>query len=95
VKKQSEKNFRKQVCADLATLPDCWVESIQQVAIRGTPDLIVCLKGHFIALEIKKEDGVIAPLQQYKLDKIRSAKGYGNAVRPSNWAEIFSILKGM
>lgn len=92
---QSEKSFRKKVCEDLSTLPDCWVESIQQVGIRGTPDLIVCLRGHFIGLEIKKEGGVVAPLQKYKLDQITKAKGYGAAVRPSNWPEIFSHLKRM
>jgi hypothetical protein len=92
---KEETLFRKKVCADLATIPDCWVESIQQVAIRGTPDLLICIRGKFVGLELKKKGGVVAPLQQYKLDQINKAKGYGAVVTPQNWPEIFSLLKGM
>lgn len=41
----------------------------------GVPDLIVCLRGHFIAMEVKQPGGEARPLQRYELRKIREAGG--------------------
>lgn len=42
---------------------------------RGVPDIILCIKGHFVAVELKVGDNTPTPLQKHWLDKIIDAKG--------------------
>ena len=41
----------------------------------GLPDLIVCMKGQFIGVEVKTPDGVLSQRQRYVHNMIRSAGG--------------------
>lgn len=67
------------------------MESIQQKTIRGTPDLLCCVAGLFVALEIKSEGGKLTALQSYKLQAIIDAGGVGIEVNPTNF-EVFKEL---
>ena len=93
--KKSETSFRENtVVPDLKKLPNSWYESIQQVAIKGTPDILLCVAGTFVALELKADSkSKIDPLQVYKLDCIVKAGGIAFRVDRSNWDEVYSILK--
>jgi hypothetical protein len=71
---------------------DCWHEKIQQVALRGTPDILLCLCGFFVALELKVEAKLEA-LQVYKLEKIKKAGGIAWEVTPDSWPKQFRELK--
>ena len=77
----------------LKGLPDTWVVKIQQVAIRGTPDILMCVAGHFVALELKTDIGRIDKLQVYTLEAINNAKGYALVVAPSNWQKTYEFLQ--
>ena len=48
---------------------------------RGTPDLLVCWQGKFIALEIKVPGEKATLLQDHEIHKIREAGGRGLVVR--------------
>lgn len=87
--------FRAKVVKDLQSIPQIAIFSIQQRTIIGDPDLMICLKGLFIGLELKSVNGNATKLQQYKLDKIRQAKGLAFIVFPDNWGEIFNELRGI
>ncbi|MDC3412557.1 VRR-NUC domain-containing protein [Terrihalobacillus insolitus] len=42
----------------------------------GTPDIIACVNGWFVAIEVKRPDGgVVSELQKYHIDAIRKAGG--------------------
>ena len=43
---------------------------------RGVPDIILCIKGHFVAVELKVGDNTPTPLQKHWLDKIVEAGGH-------------------
>lgn len=66
-----------------------WQEKIQQVTIRGTPDIIgcspcdLCGRGLMFALELKDEKGTLDPLQAFKLKQIENAGGCGLVVKGS------------
>jgi len=93
-KKQPETIFKEKVQNDLDTLDYCWHEKIQQVCKRGTPDILACIGGTFIALELKKDEKEEAkPLQKLKLRKIKKAGGLDYVAHPKNWPEIFQFLK--
>ena len=61
----------------LATVPECffWKEHGGQYGTAGIPDIIVCHKGRFIALEAKVGRNAPTKLQAATIDKIRQAGG--------------------
>lgn len=90
---KGESLFRQRVQEFLKTLDNCVSESIQQVAIRGTFDIILCCQGWFVGAELKDERGLPDPLQTYKATKIRN-QGQGIAFiwRPQNHQNIMQFL---
>lgn len=62
--------------------------------LRGLPDIIAVVQGHFVALEIKrnqserqKETGRIV-LQKYTLEKMSESGAFVALVSPENWNEV-------
>lgn len=51
----------------------------------GIPDLLCCIRGKFVALELKTEKGTPTVLQKYNLFKIQEAGGYARVLRPSEF----------
>lgn len=43
----------------------------------GTPDVLCCFKGHFLAIEVKKPGAIVSELQKHHLKKIKEAGGIG------------------
>ena len=50
----------------------------------GVPDLLICCNGHFIAAELKAENGKPSELQIVALTKIQKAGGIGVLVFPED-----------
>lgn len=91
--KKPETLFKEKVFKDLDTLPNCWYEKIQQVTIRGTPDILICANGEFVALELKLDHGSkIDELQAYKIRKIIKANGIALITTPQEWPKIFETI---
>ena len=61
----------------LATVPECffWKEHGGQYGTAGIPDIIVCHKGRFIALEAKVGRNTPTKLQAATIDQNRKAGG--------------------
>lgn len=91
--KKPETKFRERIRPLLAALPNSWWESIQQKTINGTPDILGCINGHFVAIELKSERGKVSKLQAYKLEQIRKANGIAISIKPSEWNEFYEDLK--
>ncbi len=85
--------FRTRFRKKLDQIPNCWFESIQQKTISGTPDIIGCVRGFFVALELKAKDGMDASaLQRLKLTRIAQANGLGVVVTPGNADIILELI---
>ena len=41
----------------------------------GTPDIIACLRGRFVAIEVKQPGGRVSPLQMAHIKLIRQSNG--------------------
>jgi Holliday junction resolvase len=41
----------------------------------GVPDIIACLNGRFVGIEVKRPGGIVSPLQQYNIDEIHRSGG--------------------
>jgi hypothetical protein len=59
-----------------AEFPSAWVYKASDRFISGIPDLIICYKGFFIAIELKTPHNKKRNLlQEYNLERIRNAGG--------------------
>jgi hypothetical protein len=83
----SEKSFERQVLKFLKTT-GCYQFKAIRSSRSGTPDRIICYKGMFIALELKKENGVISPLQKKHAAEILHSGGVHWFLKPSNFKEF-------
>ena len=59
----------------------------------GVPDIIACVNGYFVAIEVKSNRGKVSKLQEYTLRTIRRSKGYSVVVFPKNWIYIQKQLE--
>lgn len=64
----------------LGTLPNTWyfMPVSNGMGVHGIPDLIVCYRGVFVALEVKApgKAGTATPLQKMQIRHINMAMGY-------------------
>lgn len=58
----------------------------------GIPDILVCLNGFFIGLEIKSQNGKPSDLQIYHCRKIRESKGLSFVLYPSGFDQFKRIV---
>ena len=75
-----EQKIQKQIIDYLQKFK-CYIIKTVVTTKAGVPDLIVCYKGKFIALEVKTDKGETTPLQYYNLREIEKAGGWGYIVR--------------
>ena len=72
--------------ADLRKIDKIWILKTNEVAVRGIPDIFICLRGLFIVIELKSEAGIEPEkLQTYNLDKIEQAGGIALTASPETW----------
>lgn len=85
--------FRAKFRKRLDAIANTWWESIQQKTICGTPDIIGCVGGMFLGLELKADDkSDVTPIQDLKLRNIAKAGGLGIVVRPSNADDVIDLI---
>ncbi len=88
-----ETKFRNsQVLPFLKSLRNTFFEPIQQLAIVGSPDYLLCCNGDFIALELKIDFKKPRRLQAYKLEQVTRCGGLSLVATPSNWNDIKQII---
>lgn len=92
---QKETSFKIKILPKLKALPNSWVLKTQEVARAGTPDILMCLYGKFVAIELKTDDGIISPLQKYNLEKIKTCSGLALVITPSNTEEMLAVLENL
>lgn len=91
--KQPETLLKERVLKDLRKLPITYAVKIQQVAIRGTPDILCCINGHFVAIELKRDPSQKPDkLQEHELGRISKAGGVSVVVNPLNWPGVYASL---
>lgn len=91
--KKPETNFKEKVLAEIRKYSPVWAEKIQQRSLRGTPDILACMNGKFIALELKVDGEEPDPLQAHKLRNILLAGGTALTVTPSTWEDAWKSLR--
>lgn len=94
-----ESKFKSRVSNDLNALPNTYWFVKEALALRGIPDIIACVNGTFVALELKrnkveamKNKGRIV-LQRYNIDLINKSGGFALIVYPEIWFNVLNELK--
>lgn len=54
----------------------------------GVPDLLTCINGKFVAIEVKSQIGKTTKLQDFHMQEIRNCGGIAMVVRPSNFEDF-------
>ena len=54
----------------------------------GNPDILCCIRGKFVALELKTEKSAPTVLQKFNLFKIQESGGYARVLRPSAFEQF-------
>lgn len=91
-----ESRFQKKVLSYLNELPNTYCFKKEAAAIRGIPDIIACVNGMFVALELKRSNKHKATeLQAYTIELINSSKGFATVCNPENFDQVKIVLEGM
>lgn len=61
----------------------------------GTPDILACANGYFLAIEVKAQNGKPSELQMAKIRQIRASGGFAYVVYPSGWEKLKDIIDGI
>lgn len=88
-----EKNFENKIKAFLkeqgAWFIKYWAGS--KFTKDGIPDILACINGYFVAIEVKAQNGKPSELQKYHVKKINEAHGFAVILYPQDW-ELFKEL---
>lgn len=85
-----EKQFENKIKAFLKAMPNTWyfkhwAGAYSQV---GIPDIIACINGRFLGIEVKCENGRASELQKRNIKLINEAKGIGIILYPKDFDEF-------
>ena len=72
---------------------NCWVIKVQMANERGCPDLIACVLGYFLAIEIKEGEDKLSTIQVAQLEAITDSDGVALVVTDyDDFCERFRAL---
>lgn len=91
----AEKQIVAAIMRHLKTVPDCFCfkEHGGMYGTAGLPDIICCIKGRFVAFEVKAASGRLTKLQEATMRKIKAAKG--EAFKVTSVGDVKVILDAL
>jgi len=95
VQVMAEKQIVTAILRYLKTVPCCfaWKEHGGIYGTAGIPDIIACIRGRFVAFEVKMASGRLTKLQEATIQKIKDAKG--KAYKVTSVEEVKKILDNL
>lgn len=54
----------------------------------GVPDILACCNGRFLAIEVKRENGKVSPLQQHNINELKRNGAIALITRPSEFEKL-------
>ena len=59
----------------------------------GTPDIIACINGHFVAVEVKATNGRPSELQKYHINQIKESGGFAVILYPDEFDDFKKTIQ--
>lgn len=92
----SEKNFETKVKKYIESVGGWQVKFFaNRMTKTGIPDILACIDGHFVAVEVKAQNGTPSDLQLYHCAKIRKSGGFAFILYPSGFTKFKSFVEGL
>lgn len=89
----SEKSIQTYILKKLREIPDSWWIKPTTTNLKGCPDIIGCLEGLFISIEVKDIKGKPSTAQEYQGKLIKTAGGIH--ILASSWKNVDVIISKM
>lgn len=85
----AEKNFENKI-KDYLEEQGCWYVKFfaNRNTKKGIPDILACVNGYFLGIEVKAPDNKPSELQLYNIRKIKESGGFACVVYPSGWKDF-------
>lgn len=61
----------------------------------GVPDLLVCVNGHFLGVELKASNGKSSRLQLLNIEQIKKAGGIAMTLYPDDFEMFKNLIKDL
>ena len=94
---EKEKLFEDKIKKFLKELPNTWFFKHWAGAYSqsGIPDIMACVNGHFVGIEVKAEDGHPSPLQIRNIDLILKSRGHAYILYPKDFEAFKTDMMGL
>lgn len=91
-----EKNFENKIKKYLDSIGAWYVKYHGNAfSANGTPDLLCCVNGVFMAIEVKASKGKPSKIQLYKIEQINKAGGVAFVLYPKDFNKFKKICEGV
>lgn len=89
----AEKQFENKIKRFLESR-GCWYVKYfaNRMTKAGVPDLLTCVNGYFVGIEVKASNGVPSPLQVWNRDQIRKAGGIAIVLYPEQFDDFQMLI---
>ncbi len=89
-----EKNFENRIKSYLKSIGAYFIKTHGDRFSRvGTPDIIACVNGYFVAVEVKATNGRPSELQKYHIQQIKDAGGFGVILYPDEFEDFKKTIQ--
>lgn len=90
-----EKLFENKIKEFLTTLPKTWFFKYWAgpYSKAGIPDIIACVNGKFVAIEVKAENGKPSALQVRNIELIRASGGKAYLLYPKDFESFKNDMR--
>ena len=93
---QREKLYENKIKAYLKSIDAYFIKTHgDRFSKVGTPDIIACVNGHFVAVEVKAENGKPSELQLYHLEQIYKAGGHAFLLYPKGFEDFKNYCENL
>lgn len=91
-----EKNFENKIKKYLDSKGIWYVKFFANAYTRrGVPDILACVNGRFLAIEVKAEGGRLSELQVVEMNRICDSGGVSMCVKPSQFDWLVKKIEVM
>lgn len=75
----------------------CWLVKFfaNRMTSVGVPDILACVNGWFVGIEVKTENGKMSKLQFYQMTKIIQAGGIHVVLYPHNFDKFKTLIEAL
>lgn len=72
----------------------CWYVKFfgNSMTKKGVPDLLCCINGKFVGIEVKSDKGKPSDLQKYNIEQIHKSGGIALVTYPGDWVHLQQLI---